>query len=50
LSRFELALNVFPKDTATRYRIESRTKVSQPLDYYPGALYQLSYAAYNTNQ
>jgi len=29
--------NVFPKDTATRYRIGSRAKVSQPFDYLPGA-------------
>jgi len=27
------ALSVFPKDTAMRYRIGSRTKVSQPFDY-----------------
>jgi len=27
------ALSVFPKDTATRFRIDSRTKVSQPFDY-----------------
>jgi len=35
--RWELGLSVFPKDTATRYRIVSRTKVLQPFDYYPGA-------------
>jgi len=29
--RREIALNVFPKDTATRYCIGSRTKVSQPI-------------------
>jgi len=29
--RWETALNVFPEDTATRYRIRSRTKVSQPV-------------------
>jgi len=26
-------ISVFPKDTATRYRIESQTKVSHPFDY-----------------
>jgi len=31
--RWEIALSVFPKDTATRYRIGSRIKVSQPFDY-----------------
>jgi len=36
--RWETALSVFPKDTATRYRIGSRIKVSQPFDYLPGAL------------
>jgi len=33
----ETALSVFSKDTATRYRIGSRTKILQPFDYYPGA-------------
>jgi len=28
--RWEIALSVFPKDTATRYSIGSRTKVLQP--------------------
>jgi len=28
----ETALRVYPKDTATRYRIGSRTKVSKPFD------------------
>jgi len=32
--RWETALRVFPKDTAMRYRIRSRTNVSQPFDYY----------------
>jgi len=32
------AISVFPKGTATHYRIESRTKILQPFDYYPGAL------------
>jgi len=27
------SISVFPKDTTTRYRIGSRTKVSQPFDY-----------------
>jgi len=36
--RWEIALSVFPKNTMTRYRIGSRTKVSQPFNYYPGAL------------
>jgi len=31
--KWETALSVFPNDTATRYRIGSRSKVSQPLDY-----------------
>jgi len=36
--RRKIAISVFPKDTATRYRIGSRTKVSQPFDYSHGAL------------
>jgi len=32
--RWETALSVFPKDTATRYCIESRTGFLQPFDYY----------------
>jgi len=35
--RREIALSVFAKNTATCYRIGSRTKVSQPFDYHPGA-------------
>jgi len=31
------SIKCFPKDTATRYHIGSRTKISQPLDYWPGA-------------
>jgi len=44
--RWEKALSVFSKDTVTRYRIRSQTKVQQPFDYWPGALYQLSHAAF----
>jgi len=36
---------VFPKATATSYRIESRTKVSQLSITKSPTLYQLSYAA-----
>jgi len=32
--KWKTALSVFPKDTATRYRIGSRTKVSQPFDFF----------------
>jgi len=32
-SRWETALSVFPKDTATHYHIGDRSKVSQPFDY-----------------
>jgi len=31
--RWETALSVFPKDTATCYHIRSRTEVLQPFDY-----------------
>jgi len=31
--RWEIALNVFPKDTATHYRIGNQTKVTQPFDH-----------------
>jgi len=37
--KWETALSVFPKDTATRYRIGSRTKVSQP-SVFGGFLYR----------
>jgi len=33
-----------PKDTATRYRIENRSKILQPFDYYNLVLEQLRYA------
>jgi len=42
--RWEIALNDFPKDTATRYSIESRIKVLQ-LSITSPMLYHLSHAA-----
>jgi len=49
--RWEIVLSVFPKDTATRYLIESKANVSKPFEFsiISLALYQLIYAAPNSD-